>query len=93
MITDVTPFLDKLSLHPSLTSWASWLLMWHKVVLTRHKAVRLKPAMLSLFSNTIGQGTRGSHDQTMEAFGITYKQLITMPKMCIFWFMNQAHEP
>ena len=49
--------------------------------------------MLSLFSNTISQGIRGSHEQTMEAFGITYKQLIAMPKMYIFWFMNQAHEP
>ena len=53
----------------------------------------LKPAMLSLFSNTINQGIRGSHEQTMEASGITYKQLIAMPKMYIFWFMNQAHEP
>jgi len=29
----------------------------------------------------------------MEVSRITYKQLITMPKMHIFWFMNQAHEP
>ena len=49
--------------------------------------------MISLFSNTIGQGTRGSHEQIIEASRITYKQLITMPKMYIFWFVNQAHEP
>ena len=58
-----------------------------------HKAVKLQPAILSLFSNTIGQGIRSSHEQVMEASGITYKPLITMPKMYIFWFMNQAYEP
>ena len=49
--------------------------------------------MLFLFSNTISQGTWGSQEQIMEASRITYKQFITMPKMYIFWLMNQAHEP
>jgi len=49
--------------------------------------------MLSLYFNIIGQGINGSYEQTMEASGITYKQLITMPKLYIFWFMNQTHEP
>ena len=35
----------------------------------------------------------GNHEQTMEASKITCKQLITMPKMYIFWFVNQAYEP
>ena len=40
--------------------------------------------MLSLYSNKIGQRTGGSHEQTMEASKITYKQLINIPKMYIF---------
>ena len=61
--------------------------------MTRHKAKKLQPAILSIFSNTIGQGTKSSHEHTMKASGITCKQLITMPKTYTFWFMNQVHEP
>ena len=60
--------------------------------MTRHKLKKLQPTILSLFSNTIDQGTKSSHELTMEASGITCKQLITMPKMYTFWFMNQAHK-
>ena len=35
----------------------------------------------------------GSHNQTLEAFGTTTVQLTTLLKICIIWFMNQAHEP
>ena len=37
--------------------------------------------------------TKSSHDQAIKAPKTTWNQFIFILKMCILWFMDQAHKP
>ena len=81
----VKPFLTKFIFHHFSCDIK---LMWHNINLGK-----LQLVVLPFFSNPFRPRTKGSHNQAMKASGTTWNQLIILPKMCTFWFMDKAHEP
>ena len=81
-------FLHKLKSH-HLSSDIKLKVMWEKA----RKARKASASCYFFLLQLIQLRKQSCHDQTSEAPETTQNQLIFILKICIFWFMNQAHEP
>ena len=80
-------FLYKLKSHHFLSD-IKLEMMWQKA----RKAEKASASCYFFLLQHIQSRNQSCHDQTSEAHEATQNQLIFIQKICIFRFMNQAHE-